>query len=425
MNKQPTLSIAPYYGGKGRMAHFIADRFDYANTDIFVTPFGGMCRELLNKPRHKIECYNDYNSALCALMRVLSDPKDADELIHRLYDETEFDEQLFYEQKEIYDSIEIDIEEQEREKLRKLLISNKFATPHNARKLMDEIRKDSESWLSNVIAINASGELGQLESALNLKQNEGLKNNFQNFLRNWDLLYKQRELYENDKDPSIYIPRPADMGIDVSDIDLAIATYVVFTQSRDGMGKTWSKEKFKSPQQYKEHILRLYDCAERLEGINVYQIDALDFFRHWVSNRGGSLANSYVLMNQWVNNPDVMMYCDPSYISRESEEELLRGIDIKRINNVSNAIKKKFSNKQWPKNLGEVYSRSFGYMDQELFLRCIRNAKCKMMVSNYDLQLYNKYLNPDTGWRREEFQTTTSVGGRAGNTRTEVIWYNY
>lgn len=423
MNNRPTLSIAPYYGGKGRMAHFIADRFDYSNSHIFVTPFGGMCRELLNKPRHKIECYNDYNSALCALMTVLADHIKADEFIHRLYDETEFDEQLFYEQKAIYDSIEIDMEEQEREKLRQLLIGKKLATPYNVRKLLNGIRKDFEHWINDGNNVNISNELGQLQIAL--KHDKKFKEKFQNLLENWYILYIQKELYESDKDPSIYIPRPADMGIDVSDIDLAIATYVVFTQSRDGMGKTWSKEKFKSSRQYKEHILRLYDCAERLEGINVYNIDALDFFRHWVSNRGGSLANSYVLMNQWVNNPDVMMYCDPSYISRESEEELLRGIDIKRVNNVSNAIKKKFSNKHWPKNLGEVYSRSFGYMDQELFLRCIRNAKCKMMVSNYDLQLYNKYLNPDTGWRREEFQTTTSVGGRAGNTRTEVIWYNY
>ena len=50
MKARSTLSIAPYFGGKARMAHFIADRLDYANSDIFVTPFGGMCRVLLNKP---------------------------------------------------------------------------------------------------------------------------------------------------------------------------------------------------------------------------------------------------------------------------------------------------------------------------------------------------------------------------------------
>ena len=78
-----------------------------------------------------------------------------------------------------------------------------------------------------------------------------------------------------------------------------------------------------------------------------------------------------------------------------------------------------------PTNLGKVYARSFGYQQQEQFLRGIQNARAHIMVSNYDLQLYNKYLNPSTGWKREEFETTTGVGGKRNNKRTEVIWYNY
>ena len=92
---------------------------------------------------------------------------------------------------------------------------------------------------------------------------------------------------------------------------------------------------------------------------------------------------------------------------------------------MSDAIQKMYDGRKWPKNLGEIYARSFGYVDQERFLQCIQNAKCSMMVSNYDLALYNKYLNERTGWRREEFITTTSVGGKMDNSRTEVIWYNY
>ena len=122
MNKRSTLSIAPYYGGKGRMAHFIADRLNYDDSDYFVTPFGGMCRVLLNKPRHKIECYNDYSSALCALMTVLADPIKADEFIHRLYDETSYSREEFNKQKIIYDSVEKDLEEQAKNCIRQLLI---------------------------------------------------------------------------------------------------------------------------------------------------------------------------------------------------------------------------------------------------------------------------------------------------------------
>ena len=77
-------SIVPYYGGKARMAPLIVEMLDYDNTDIYVEPFGGGCRVLLNKPRHKIECYNDYGEGICAVMRVMSNPDTASEFIERL-----------------------------------------------------------------------------------------------------------------------------------------------------------------------------------------------------------------------------------------------------------------------------------------------------------------------------------------------------
>ena len=51
------LSIIPYYGGKARMASFIAKRLDYS-CDNFITLFGGDCRVLLNKEPHRREFYN-------------------------------------------------------------------------------------------------------------------------------------------------------------------------------------------------------------------------------------------------------------------------------------------------------------------------------------------------------------------------------
>ena len=119
-----------------------------------------------------------------------------------------------------------------------------------------------------------------------------------------------------------------------------------------------------------------------------------------------------------------MMYCDPSYISVEDEAKLLEGIDVEQEDSLSGAIKRKYAGKM-PRNLGKVYARSFGYDDQENFLRCIQKARCRILASNYDLVLYNKYLNESTGWRREEFITTTGVGGKIDNTRIEVVWYNY
>lgn len=79
------------------------------------------------------------------------------------------------------------------------------------------------------------------------------------------------------KENTGFLERSSDLGLYVSDMDLALATYVVFQQSRDGMGQTWSAEKFKTNDQYKRQIAKLFDCAERLEGVEVYQIDAMAF----------------------------------------------------------------------------------------------------------------------------------------------------
>lgn len=378
------------------MAHFISDRLDYSNTDIFVSPFGGMCRVLLNKPRHKVECYNDYNPALCALMRILSNRDTADEFIHRLYDETEVSRDEFNRQKAIYDNAVTDYEEQEKKKLLRMLIDYKVASAVTAMNLLDVLyvmaNEEDEGPQSDLVmkAIDAFNE--------KCKTDMVFRESFGNIFKRWVRLRKER-------DKQGFVSWPSDMGYDISDMDLAIATYVVFAQSMNGMGGTWSEQKFKSTDQYQKRVLNLYECAERLEGIQVYQIEAIDFFREMAS---GGDTSKYGPMNWWVNDPEVMMYCDPSYIKPEDE--------IRR-------LKKK--NGKEPKNLGKVYARSFGYEDQELFLQCIQNAKCKIMVSNYDLLLYNKYLNEETGWRREEFFTSTSAGGKADSSRTEVIWYNY
>ncbi len=432
MNKRDTLSIAPYYGGKGRMAHFIADRLNYDDSDIFATPFGGMCRVLLNKPRHKVECYNDYSSGLTALMRILSDPDKAVEFIHRLEDETTYSQAEFDKQKAIFDNAENDLEVQEKEKLKRLLIDNGVVPAVTANSLIDEIGyqalhpvplEDEDTTDTEEAERKVSGSV---QSALLVLQNHlkgdlAFQEEFQRKLENWIGLYRLKESQG-------FLERSADMGEAVDEMDLAIATYVVFQQSRDGMGQTWSADKFKTNDQYKKQIVRLFDCAERLEGVEVFQIDAIDFFRNMMFvDVGTSLAEvppQFQILNEWINNPKVMMYCDPSYISVESEKKLLDGIDVDSTSCLSDAIKKKYGDRM-PKNLGKVYAMSFGYDDQEKFLRCIQKAKCRILVSNYDLQLYNKYLNEETGWHREEFHTTTGVGSKKDNKRVEVIWYNY
>lgn len=502
MDKRPTLSIAPYYGGKGRMAHFIVDRLNYDDTDIFVTPFGGMCRVLLNKPRHRVECYNDFSSGLCALMEVLSDPDKARILIQRLENETDHSQAVFDKQKAIFDNAEVDIATQEREKLRRFLIDKKIVKQNKAKKFLEvlaeralqggkqknediessfitlrvrvETDKNFENAFRNVFSDPDKARILIQKAKVDLKEQE--KENLRHLLINNEIvnpntaekfiealmkgtLQKDKDiiislseieirvktdidfrntflelfrtwlpLYEKEKEQG-FIERPADMGEYVSEMDLAIATYVVFQQSRDGMGQVWSKEKFKTDAHYKKQIGKLFDCAERLEGVNIFQIDAVDFFRRYMFRNvdlpDEEVDPDFLILNEWINNPRVMMYCDPSYISPDSEQKLLEGVNIDGVDSLADAIDKNYEGKKWPKNLGEVYACSFGYRDQERFLRCIQKANCRIMVSNYDLILYNKYLNENTGWRKEIFETTTGVGSKKNNKRTEVIWYNY
>ena len=409
-----TLSIMPYYGGKARMAQFIVDRLNYDDSDIYIEPFGGACRTLLNKPRHKVEIYNDYGEGVSTVMYMLSDWERARDYIYRLY-ETEYSEEQFNWAKEIYDSAEINLLQQSGDVLireLKSILVNYGVIHNNANiRVFKSFLEDEKSIhiLANIIKDETTTRRTQI-----LKRLKDLLDDY-NLVKD---LEQERGLIE----------RSRDIGNYISDMDLAVATYVLFTQSRDSMGKVWSSAKFKSTDQYRERILRLFDCAQRMEGVLTYQIDAMDFFRWHVGiNRENELSNinkDYKIMLEWIHDPKVMMYCDPSYISPEDEEKLLKGIDWRNVDNISEEIKKrKLDNK--PSNLGKVYAMSFEYEDHENFLKCIYDAGCKIMVSNYDLKLYNKYLTPANNWRRIEFETTTSVGGKAENRRTEVIWYNY
>lgn len=215
------------------MAHFIADRLNYDDTDVFVTPFGGMCRVLLNKPRHSLECYNDFSSGLTALMQILSNPDRAAELIHRLEDETDHSQETFDKQKAIFDNAETDLEKQEKEKLRRLLIDNGIVESYTAQKFITEILGDSLS--DNSVKEKDNSDKGYIKDSYaklkeKLESDSDFREVFEKLLANWIQLYQQKESED-------VIERPADRGEWVSDMDLAIATYVVFQQSRDGMGK--------------------------------------------------------------------------------------------------------------------------------------------------------------------------------------------
>ncbi len=449
MNK--TRSLIGYYGGKSAMSHFIADQLDYKNTNLYIEMFGGGARVLLNKPRHVHEIYADYSSSLCSLMELMADPVQSVELIHRIYN-TGYSQEEFDRAKEIVEFVDADPTEYYLEKLKEMLKKyNIFPDMDNFWWSVLEMSVTPKErlemlWKEKILNPSTTAELKKNLSTLPVKAKNEILNHYKELLNKYEYVIDRIddhgycELHLDNDILGKYTP-----------MDAAVATYVVYTQSRDNMGKYWSKEKFKSIEAYHRHMCNLYDCADRLENVEVHVLDSMLFF---TPPNTDDNKNS---ISKWLDDPYIMLYADPSYISPVDESKMLvDSIDWGQVDYWSKELlaiqfkemrvivdeeyKKEQERKKQgqqartsrtpkiklPKNLGEnIYSKSFDYIQHENFLKCIENAKCKMMVSNYDLQLYNKYLNPDSGWRKITFETKTTVGSKKDNRRVECLWCNF
>jgi len=71
----PSRPALRYFGSKWRIAPFILRHFPSHTT--YVEPFGGGASVLLRKPRATVEVYNDINSEVVNLLRILRDPDSA------------------------------------------------------------------------------------------------------------------------------------------------------------------------------------------------------------------------------------------------------------------------------------------------------------------------------------------------------------
>jgi DNA adenine methylase len=78
----PTRPVLRYHGGKFRLAPWILSFFPQHS--CYVEPFGGAASVLLLKERVGAECYNDLDSQVVNVFRVLRDPVTAAELQRRV-----------------------------------------------------------------------------------------------------------------------------------------------------------------------------------------------------------------------------------------------------------------------------------------------------------------------------------------------------
>lgn len=447
--KNRPLSIIPYYGGKARMAKFIANMLDYDNTDIYIEPFGGGGRTILNKPQHKKQIYNDSSAGLCAIFELLSNENTAMEFIEKLcnteYTEEEFNKAIsfrnMYEDnyleetvrqikifinriedrgiilntKEFYSDLRdtgglnANLQEifnnaaltpSERVKVNTFeedfkLIQEKFSSTVNMKDLDIEVKDELDSICNDIISL--ANTLGIINNNIN-KQFV-----IEHIIKTTE--FKRISKFTSRKILQKYFYNVAlntrDEAYDK--IDIAVATYVIYWLSRDGMGQYYSKGKFRNNQDYLNKISKLLDCANVLQWTKVTQVDAIQ------------------LIATHINNERAMIYCDPTYLKHSNNV----GTDLKNIKDVIRHVGKQVREY----NPGAVYKHYWTRIDHENFLRLIQKAKCKVLVSNYrdERGLYDYYLNTANNWKSLEFETVTSISKskNSDNSRTEVLWYNY
>lgn len=409
------LSPFPYYGGKAKMCPLICELLDY-RTQIYVEPFGGGCRTLLNKKRHEAEIYNDYGYGLVTFMSVMADPDKTEELIERMLEEPPSKEsfsRLIVERMEIEDRLNTSTNAE----LASLALGCYRKYNHAYFKqlggalrkerydiIVDTIKKilqcntyelEAVEWLQFEHYGRIYEEYWELVKDEYIETYEDAVEDFEKVWPQITAIEKPtgntKRRYETYKeqyarecalaaiqDFTSDILNSNEKGTSVRDVDVAFNIFQLYYCSRDGMGTAWSDYKNQKVELYYKAVRNLRKISERMRGVTITQVDALD------------------LVRQYRRYENVMFYLDPSYLKPEDE---------------------------W-KNLGKVYRMSYGYEDHEKLLKEITepDTKAKIMISNYDIELYQNYLSD---WNKVYFNTYTSVGGKSGNRRVEVLWKNY
>lgn len=397
------------------MCGFICSLLDY-DTQLYIEPYGGGARILLNKKMHEVEIYNDASFALSTFFEVMTDANKTDQLIDKLLSIVPT-EDLFAEMLSdrigIEDSISVDIKTGAKKFIRSLYkkTNSVFYKQLYESVLEDDYEKTvgilrgifNDISLLNMLSPSDELELYQWKEQIEAywdiikdtyiatKEQAGI-----NFDEAWkenllipdqqDIGYKQyrdyKERYVKDCIQADAMSYECDtininrIGNSMDQIEIAKRIFVLYYSSRDGMAVAWSREKNENLQKYYKAVKNLSDVNRRMQDVTVLNVDAIDLIREYRCFSG------------------CMMYLDPSYLN-ENEE-----------------------------NLGKIYKVSYDKEEHEKLLTEITktDTRAKIAISNYNVNLYQKYLST---WDSVFYHTYTGVGGKKNNRRDEVVWKNF
>lgn len=411
------LSPFPFYGGKARMASLICSMLDYENTELYIEPYGGGCRTLLNKKRHAVEMYNDFGYGLVTFMSVMGDCDKTELLIDMLFDEPptkESFDRMVIQRMKLEDQFGTNTEAE----LSSLLNNSYKKTMYPLFKVLKtDLRSKRYDRVVECLKEVLKLDMGKFEALEYIQYQhyyklyseywECIKEVYQSEYENmsaefesgWNLMFSEmdrqkpsiRKAYDIHKEK---FARECAVGevekmtqdtlnvngyaSELSDVEIAFIIFQLYFSSRDGMGVAWSPNKNADIKSYYRAVGNLRKVSKRMQGVHITQVDSLD------------------LVRQYRKYENVMLYLDPSYLEPEDET----------------------------KNLGAIYKCSYGYKEHEKLLReiCHEDTRARILISNYDVDLYNTYL---CDWKKTYYKTFTGVGGKKRNRRLEVLWKNY
>lgn len=168
----------------------------------------------------------------------------------------------------------------------------------------------------------------------------------------------------------------------INDIDKALLTFVLVSQSFNNTRKQFSRGTYNTESYQRKIRTNLPKIYERLQGVQVFNKDALD------------------IIKEVADNPDVQMYLDPPYLHS------LRG-----------------------KGADKVYFKEMEYIKHVRILEEIQNAKCRILLSGYHADkddLYDTYLLSH-GWKSQELAKVIKSSQRKveRDIASEWVWFNY